>query len=446
LSQHKAHAFREHGFAMTVSVSCDIVVIGGGPAGSAAATALAKRGYQVVLLEKERHPRYAVGESIIPQFWRYADAIGVSQKILDEGFVQKSGGTVTWNGVTRQFSFRDFGYTRPALHVERDRFDAILFEHARSEGVEAHENITVTEGDLADGGRPVVHYRDANKAPGSVACRYVIDASGQGAVIARQLGVRVVDDAFRFMSVWGYFDNSRFVSSDAKAHPFEALGRVKPTTFVSSIPDTGPWGWAWHIPLRTTTSVGLVVPRDQLRGGDVEGYFRRVCERVPYFDLLLQDARFVPGSVRALRDYSYRPSRLVGPGFFLAGDAASFIDPIFSVGIVLAMYSAYLAAWAIDGALRNPASAERNQGVYADQLRSRIEVSRTLALPRFRDDVGAEDDRDRAKNMIGFESLDEQELFYVVSTLTTRSDNLDALGVSVRSSERFHILPEITLA
>lgn len=118
---------------MKIPQSCDVVVIGGGPAGSVAATTLAQKGWQVVLLDKQRHPRYTVGESLIPDFWKYLDQISASQKILDEGFIAKGGGMVNWQGQPKAHTFKDFGYTRPAMHVERDRFDEILLRHAESE-------------------------------------------------------------------------------------------------------------------------------------------------------------------------------------------------------------------------------------------------------------------------------------------------------------------------
>ncbi|MGH2976729.1 MAG: FAD-dependent oxidoreductase, partial [Solirubrobacterales bacterium] len=103
----------------TVPQSCDVVVIGGGPAGSLAATYLTGKGYSVALFEKEKHPRYQVGESLLPDVWKYCDAAGVSDAIAGEGFLRKAGGSVDWNGEMRRLSFSDFGYTRPALHVER---------------------------------------------------------------------------------------------------------------------------------------------------------------------------------------------------------------------------------------------------------------------------------------------------------------------------------------
>ena len=110
----------------TVPKQCDVAVIGGGPAGSMAAALLSQKGYEVVLFEKKKQPRYNVGESLIPHFWKYCELGKVADKIEEEGFIQKAGGTVVWNGVIRQIAFKNFGYSRPALHVERDRFDHIL--------------------------------------------------------------------------------------------------------------------------------------------------------------------------------------------------------------------------------------------------------------------------------------------------------------------------------
>jgi flavin-dependent dehydrogenase len=428
---------------------CDVVVIGGGPSGSTAASSLSAKGYDVVLLEKQAHPRYAVGEALIPQFWRYADAIGASPAIASEGFIQKTGGTVAWNGVIRQMSFGAFGYTKPALHVERDRFDQLLLEHARTSGARVHERVTVLSADMTSEGS-AVGYRTDEGEQGLIRCRFVIDATGQTALLGRRMGVRVLDDAFRFMAIWGYFEGGRYVALDGKAHPFAERRRVGPTTFVSSIPDSGGWGWAWHIVLRESVSVGLVLPRERFRqdlleGDGLEASFAASCGRVPWFDLLLDGATLRPGSVRALRDYSYRATEVAGPGYFLVGDAAAFVDPVFSVGVALAMYSGFLAAWSIHGSLRRPASTERNRGIFVDQLRTRLEVGRALALPR----LGAgEDDMAAARHLIGFESALAQELFYVASTLTTRSDNLKDLAPSggVRTSDKLREIAEITPA
>ena len=408
---------------------CDVLVIGGGPAGSTAAALLARKGYDVVLIDKKRHPRYNVGESLIPHFWKYADAIGVADEIVKDGFVQKAGGTVIWNGVVRQMTFKDFGYTRPALHVERDRFDHILLRHAGAQGARVFEEVAAIRGNLNHGADVSVLYRCGDeKTPGEIACRTIVDASGQSALVARQLGMRVIDEQFRFMSVWGYFDGSKYVALDGKAHPFEEVRTIAPTTCVSSVEGTGGWGWLWHIPMRESTSVGLVLPSELMRNVKgteaLERYFLRKCAEIPYVDRLLESAQYIPDSLHVIRDYSYKPTQLAGPGYYLLGDAAAFIEPIFSVGIVLAMYSAYIATWAIDRSLREPAKADESRAIFSSQFHGRLEVGRSLALPRYDTSAGVSH---LARTAVNFERSLEHELFSVVSTLTTRSDNFSAM-------------------
>lgn len=436
---------------MDLPKKCDVVVIGGGPSGSMAGTLLSRKGYDVVLLEKHRHPRYIVGESLIPHFWKYTDMLGATPKIEAENFIKKAGGTHAWHGVIRQLAFKDFGYTRPALHVERYRFDQILLDHAKEQGVRVFEDVGAASVDFDHGERVTVTYRPAGETiPGEIDARFVVDASGQGAVVAKQLGIRVIDEGFRFMSVWGYFENSKYVAADGKAHPFEEVRKIPPTTFVSSVGELGEWGWSWHIPLQETTSVGLVVPIDHLKRikteeGGLEEYFLRTCYESRYLKRLLEHARFTEGSVRIIRDYAYRPVRLAGPGFFLVGDAAAFIDPIFSIGVVLGMYSSTLACWSIDHSFRDPAQQARTQAIYSGQFARRLEVSRSLALPRYRA-VG--EASDVAKLGFQLQSSMEQELMYVVSVVTTRSDNFtevahDTRGQSITSG-RFRELEEIS--
>ncbi len=418
---------------MTIPASSDVVVIGSGPAGSITAALLAQKGYDTVILEKERHPRYKVGESLIPDFWKYTDLAGVTDKILEEGFIAKAGGMVRWKGEARAHTFSDFGYNRPAMHVERDKFDKILFDHAVSEGAQAFQEVTVTGADFHQEGdreSATVHYTNGD-GPGTIDCRYVLDASGQAAVIGRQEGIREMDDGFRYLGVWGYYEDSKYVSVEGKIHPFEDWPTVPPTTFVTSLEEAGDSGWAWHIVLREMTSVGIVIPIELVKsvrneGESWEDFFRRRVLEVPVLGELLRDATCIEGSVQSIRDYSYRSSQLAGPGYFLIGDAAGFVDPIFSVGVVLGMYSAGAAAWAVDYALSSNKSAERARALYSRQLQGRLEVARSLALPRYRSEGEVSD---LAKTAIQLERPAVRELMYVVSSLTTRSDNwLEMVG------------------
>jgi flavin-dependent dehydrogenase len=413
---------------MKLPASCDVAIIGGGPAGSLAATYLARAGYEVALLERDRHPRFNVGESLIPDFWRYCDEAGVSAKLEAEGFVRKAGGTVDWHGHTRRLAFKDFGYTRPALHVERDRFDWILLEHARASGAAVFEQVTAQETALGADGCRVECLRAGESRAQPLACRFVVDASGQNAVLGRRLGLRRIDDAFRFMSVWGYFRDSRYFGADGEMHPASKVREVPPTTYVTSLAETGRWGWSWHITMRASTSVGLVVPIAAAKAAkgerSWESYFLQVCRAQPRLAALLEGAELVDDKVHVIRDYSYRSTEVAGPGFFLTGDAAGFVDPIFSVGVVLSMYSARAAAWAIERSLRQPARTAEHQAIFSAQLQDRMELARTLALPQYELDGPASR---QAKNVVQFSNRQARALLLAASGLTARSRHVQAL-------------------
>ncbi len=433
---------------MNIPKSCDVAVIGGGPAGSTAATLLAQAGYDVVLFDKAKHPRYSVGESLIPHFWKYCEQTKVDQKVEADGFIQKAGGTVVWNGVIRQMQFKNFGYQRPALHVERDRFDDILLKHAAEQGAQVFEEVAVHHVHLpSNGGHAGADYRvKGDKTANQISCRFVVDASGQHAVIAKQLGIRVIDEGFRFMSIWGYFDDSKYIGADGKAHGFADLRVAPPTTFVSNIDG---WGWLWHIPQREHTSVGLVLPKEQMqaiKGSDeaLEKYFLRRCCEIPYLNRLLENANYCEGSFHVVRDYSYRPTQLAGPGFFLLGDAAAFVDPIFSIGVVLAMFSAGLASWAIDRALKKNSLTDNSRALYSRHLQTYLELSRALALPSY---GYSNEEMDSVRRSIKWESPLELELMHVVSTLTTRSENFVSMigeeGAKKIASNKYRVLEDI---
>jgi len=362
----------------------DVLVVGGGPAGAIAAFELAKRGYEVELIERARFPRPMVGESLLPSVWRYLDRMGVSDEVERQGFVKKAGGVVCWGDEVTEISFRDFDYDRPGLHVERDAFDTLLLDAARRAGVRVREGVRAESfKEPEDGRRGEATLVEEDGARSRVSCRMLIDASGQAGFMTRQRDWRRLDPDFRFVSLWGYFDDSAYVSAGGVVRPFEEVSRHPPMTFVSRLTD---WGWSWHIPLRHMTSVGVNVPVDQYRAeaarhDSIEDYFLETCRSTRYLGDLLTSARLRPGSVRMLRDYSYASGSVAGPGFFLAGDAAGFVDPIFSIGVVMALYSGHLAAWATDRSLRAPAQADNNRRLFQRQMRGRYELARALALP-----------------------------------------------------------------
>lgn len=414
---------------MSIPQQCDVVVVGGGPAGSLTATLLAQKGHDVVVLEKQHHPREKVGESLIPDFWKYMDLMGVTDKILAENFISKAGGMVHWQGRTLAHAFKAFGYDRPAMHVERPRFDEILFEHAASQGAKTFEGVAVTGADTGTDpatGRDFAHVKYRTDAGTDVIeARYVVDASGQNAVMGRQLGIRHMDDAFKYLSVWGYFENTRYLSLDGKARNHDQWQEHAPVTYVTNIKDTGDDGWCWFILLRDRTSVGLVLPREKVKtarndGETWEQYFERRSREVPVVKDLLEGATLIPNSTASIADYSFQTDSLAGPGWVMAGDAAGFVDPIFSVGVVLALYSGSAAAWAVDRCLTKPEAAKGTLAIFERQLKGRYEIARSLALPQYRSDGVVSE---VAKQAIQMERSELQQLMYVVSSLTTRTDN-----------------------
>ena len=406
---------------MSAHATADILVIGGGPAGSSAATLLARRGYEVVLIDKVRHPRETVGESILPSAWKYFDLLGVTAEIARDGFVKKAGGVVAWGDELTQISFRDFAYDRPGLHVERAALDHLLLRNASAAGVRVLEGVRAESFVSDDGGAEVVLAGEEGRGQ-RVRCRVLIDATGQASFVARQFGTKRLDTDFRFVSIWGYFEGSRYVSSGGIIRPFEDIPNHPPMTFVSHL---GGWGWAWHIPMRRETSVGIVVSVEDYKKGaaahaSLDDYFLSTCRSIEHLDRLLSPARLT-GGVRIIRDYSYAPDKIAGPGYFVIGDAAGFVDPIFSIGVVMALYSGKLAAWTIDRVFQRPAQAPTYRRLFEKEMRGRYELARTMALPV--NDV-APDAPDGAKIYLDFFSAAEKELMWSAASMTTRSGNL----------------------
>jgi len=321
---------------VTRATQWDAIVVGGGPAGSTAAGFLAKSGRRVVLFEKERFPRYHIGESLLSATLPILDALGVTPAIEQAGFIRKPGGTFLW-GSDREpwtFFFREDPGGRPhAFQVVRSEFDHLLLRHAATLGTEVREGHRVRD----------VRYDEATKSTSVIAvdeqgsevaaeAPYAIDASGQQALLGSRDKLREFNPFFRNLAAFAYFENAERLQG-------ELAGNILSVAFGD--------GWFWFIPLHDgTTSVGAVVDATRFAHdaqGDAEGLYHRLiaaCEPVSH---RLRDARLV-SPVRVIRDYSYSSRRFHGPGYLLAGDSACFIDPVFSTGVHLACLSGYLAA------------------------------------------------------------------------------------------------------
>jgi flavin-dependent dehydrogenase len=405
----------------------DVVVLGAGPAGSFASGLLAQKGFEVVLLEKEQFPRPQVGESLLPHFWKYTDMLGDATRRIEEArFVRKTGVIAMWNGRPQRTRFRDFGHKRTPLHVDRDLFDDLLLQASVALGTRAFQRTAALEVRVLGEESNVVRYRSP-EGEGEIMARYVVDATGQSALVAKQMGFRVFDEELRFTSLWGYFDGGRYLDFDGQLHAVAERHDTPPVTFVSGI---GDWGWSWHIVLKGSTSVGVTVPPGRLqalRGGgrDIEEKLLALIAQTPVTRRLLDGATLKPGTARAIRDYAYRPTTLAVGDCYLVGDAAAFIDPINSSGITFGIYAGYLAAWSIGASLVDRTKREWSRLHFEKHYRDRLHVFRLVALPI--DRPLATDEAEAMKRAFQWFSDQEKQLALTTTILTGRPDRVRAI-------------------
>ncbi|PZC50366.1 MAG: clorobiocin biosynthesis protein Clo-hal/halogenation protein CepH [Chloroflexi bacterium] len=338
-----------------MSESCDVVVIGGGPGGSATATLLADDGLKVVLLERTTFPREHVGESLLPASIPVLEKLGVMPAVEAAGFVTKRGATLVWGKDADPWSwyFADDPEQRPtSFQVVRPEFDKILLDNARARGVDVREEHHVLDVDFeGDRAHAVRFLHDGDE--GRIEARFVVDASGQAAIIGRKRDLRQWDTFFRNLAVYGYYTNAKHLDPPNDGN-----------IFIESFAH----GWLWKIPLHTgVTSVGVVVDQEVaqegLREHGAQGFLEAHVAQAPHMRELLAGATFV-GEANIERDWSYSSSSFAGDGFVLVGDAACFVDPLFSSGVHLALGGATLAATYVRSALSNPASREQAAQAY----------------------------------------------------------------------------------
>ena len=343
---------------MTAEPAFDAIVIGGGPGGSTTATLLARKGARVLLLERERFPREHVGESLLPATMPILEELGVMEAVEAAGFLKKWGASMVWGSSSEPWSwyFRETNRQHPhSYQVVRAQFDQILLDNARASGVEVREGRRVTDV-LRDGERVTgVSYRDGDGdgAEQEAHARFVVDASGQHALLANALGLREWDSFFRNLAVYGYFAGAR---------------RLPEPDETNILVEAHEHGWCWTIPLHGgRASVGTVVDADRAReaieGGDLERFLLDSIARAPHTAALVEGAT-LEGKPQAVRDWSYVSRALIGDGYVLVGDAACFIDPLFSSGVHLAMNAGVLAAAYVTTALRDEQLAAEARPVY----------------------------------------------------------------------------------
>ena len=326
----------------------DAVVIGGGPGGSTVATVLARAGRKVALLEREKFPRFHVGESLLPYNLPIFERLGVAEKVRSAGFREKRG-AYFWNeesGGIRPVNFATGVDDKhpSAYQVKRADFDQLLLSHAEESGSEVREETAVArvlfEGDRAVG----VIARPRGGTDEEIRARVVVDASGQDALLSRQLGTRRFDARLKRAALFAHHEGFRWPENH---RPGDILLPV----------DRGVWYWI--IPFSDETcSVGAVFEPSLTQRG--AGEKTSLEDRLDW--LLARSARMtelLAGSRRTSRvfgisDYSTSSARAAGEGWALVGDAATFLDPVFSTGVFLAMAMGERAARRIDRALERP--------------------------------------------------------------------------------------------
>ena len=333
----------------------DIAIIGSGPAGCTAALRASELGLRAIVLEKESHPRFHVGESFLPQTLELLRSMGLENQLKALPHTVKLGVSLMFadDSEPLDLSFRlglDRSTCKEAFNITRAPFDAMLADAAVRAGVEILENTSVTD---------VVKLEDGNcelaTSNGTVRSHFVLDASGQATLVGRKLGLRKSIPGLRKVSHFGHFRNVMRRSGEQSGMPVFVLCKE---------------GWFWSIPLdENVTSVGVVLEAEASRRVDVphDAKLRWAIERCPAMALLMVHSD-LSAPTQTCADYSYHCDPMAGPGYFLVGDAAVFIDPVFSSGICMAMMSARQAVETVV-AIQGGASADQERRRYQRDMK-----------------------------------------------------------------------------
>jgi flavin-dependent dehydrogenase len=347
---------------MIRQADADVVVIGGGPSGATVASLVAERGYSVTLFERDRFPRYHVGESLIPETFWVLDRLGIVPTMRASQFVEKhSVQFVSDEGkLSAPFYFADYKdhESSRTWQVTRREFDQLLLDNARAKGVHVEEGVRVLdvlfgENGQAEGGEQGhasgVRVVDESGSERTIRCKVVVDAAGQSGLLLDRLKLRAWDPDLKKAAIWTYWKGAARES-----------GRDAGATLV--LQTEGKKGWFWYIPLADDiTSIGVVADFSHLfqnrSSKDPEAIYAEEVARCPGLVPRLEGATRVE-PFRIAKEYSYRSKQVAGDGWVLVGDALGFLDPLYSSGILLALKSGALAADAIaDGLAKGDTSA-----------------------------------------------------------------------------------------
>ena len=329
---------------------CEVFVIGCGPGGSTIGALLAERGRDVAVVDKERHPRFHIGESLLPLNMPILERLGVWDELVKIG-IRKDAAEFESRaaGKTVEFQFSTaFDKRWPhAFQVRRSEFDHMLLRNAAAKGARVFEGARVTQVDFGDFARnedSVVHLQAEDGSKQAWRTRFLVDASGRDTFLAERFSIKRRNRKHASAAIFGHFRNAR-------RNPGSAEGNITIVWFEH--------GWFWFIPLKDgTTSVGAVCWPAYLksRTTDPTTFLMQTIAMAPEIADRLKDAELT-APVTATGNYSYTAKRMTGPGYLMVGDAWAFIDPVFSSGVYLAMNSAMLGADVVDKVLADPSRA-----------------------------------------------------------------------------------------
>jgi flavin-dependent dehydrogenase len=328
----------------TPTNACDVAVIGGGPAGSTAAALLARQGYKVIALEKAHHPRFHIGESLLPMNLPVFERLGVLEKVRAMSTFKPGADfeADTESGYNTFAFARALGASPPhAFQVWREDFDKMLYENARECGADAREGHEVLKVEHNGPRETRLEVRVDDGRSYEIQARYVIDASGRDAFLAGKKKLRRKNNQHQSAAIFGHFRG-------AEMRPGADAGNISIYRF--------DHGWMWMIPLPNgVMSVGAVcwpVYLKQRKGG-TQDFLLETLKLSPGLWRRVENAALI-GEAHVTGNYSYDSASVGGPGWLLIGDAFAFLDPVFSSGVFLAMSAAETAAALVDSALREP--------------------------------------------------------------------------------------------
>ena len=356
--------------SIAIQDSYDVVVIGGGPAGAALATFCQRAGHSCLVLERSLFPRYHIGESVIPQTYGTLERLGLLEALQASSYPKKySVRFIPESGQDVEpfyFSETIEGPGSQTWQVERSTFDQLCLDNAAASGVEVRMRAGVRQVLFEEDRAVGVRIQNPGKDPQDIGARVVVDASGRSTVIGNQLGLKRPVPGLKKMSIWSYYKGGKRL---------QGIDEGETTAII--IPQRG---WFWYIPLPADqVSVGVVASPEYLlrEAGNFQEIFDREIELcAPVAERLRQAERV--DSVRGIPELAYCNRQTAGTGWMMIGDAAAFLDPIYSSGLFLALASAEMAAQSVSDALSSDDLSADRLGAHAAMLMEGIEVIRRL--------------------------------------------------------------------